>query len=214
MPNTSALKSIDSTFAITADRRRPPTVVQFAVQPARIIVDDAHYIKGETTMLWDRIRRWQWRAQNPTYLLALTGTPITRDPADFQRLLEHLNHLGAGWSSPLRPPATSTLQVLKRLTSNYNKTLARGLDTVAAGSESDQQQQQVFLSDLSALVLAFTLRRRRDDMFTGRPLSTVSIVPFDVVECPPPPQFAAHIENVFSSTKYKVQALLDERHAK
>ena len=216
LPNTSALKGIDSTFAVTANRRRPPTVVQFAVQPARIIVDEAHCIKGETTMLWDRIRRWQWRARSPTYLLALTGTPMTRDPTDFQRLLEHLNHPGAGWSSPLQPPATSTLQALKRLASDYNKTIARGLDA-AAGSELDQQQQQqqqVFLSNLSALVLAFTLRRRRDDMFAGQPLSTVPMVPFDVVECPPPAQFAAHIENIFSYAKDEVQALLDERHAR
>ncbi|KAH6641102.1 P-loop containing nucleoside triphosphate hydrolase protein [Chaetomium tenue] len=216
IPNTSAVKSIDSTFAVTADRRRPPTVVQFAVQPGRIIVDEAHCIKGETTMLWDRIRRWQWRARSPTYLLALTGTPMTRDPADFERLVEHLNHPGAGWSSPLRPPATSTLQALKRLTSHYNKTLARGLGAAAAGSESesDQQQQQAFLSDLSALVLTFTLRRRRDDIFAGAPLSTVPMVPFNVVDCPPPPQFAACIENIFSSTKDEVQALLDERHAR
>ncbi|KAK4243371.1 P-loop containing nucleoside triphosphate hydrolase protein, partial [Corynascus novoguineensis] len=214
IPNTSTLKSIDSIFAVTADRRRPPTVVQFAVQPARIIVDEAHCIKGETTMLWDRIRRWQWRARSPTYLLALTGTPMTRDPADFQRLLEHLNHPGAGWSSPLRPPPTSTLQALKRLTSHYNKTLTRGLDAAAAGSEPDQQQHQVFLSELSTLVRAFTLRRRRDDMFAGQPLSTVPMIPFDVVECPPPSQYAAYIENIFSSTKNEVQALLAERHAR
>lgn len=50
-------------------------------------------------------------------------------------------HPGAGWSSPLQPPATSTLQALKRLTSDYNKTIARGLNA-AAGSELDQQQQQ------------------------------------------------------------------------
>ena len=65
-----------------------------------------------------------------------------------------------------------------------------------------------------ALVLAFTLRRRRDDMFAGQPLSSVPMVPFDVVECPPPSQFAAHIENIFSSTKDEVKALLDERHAR
>ncbi|KAK4139117.1 P-loop containing nucleoside triphosphate hydrolase protein [Dichotomopilus funicola] len=215
MPNTSALKGIDSTFAVTADRRRPPTVVQFAVQPARIIVDEAHCIKGETTMLWDRIRRWQWRAQSPTYLLALTGTPMTRDPTDFQRLLEHLNHPGAGWSTPLQPPATSTLQALKHLTARYNQTLARGLNAAAiSGSESEQQQQRAFLSDLSALVLAFTLRRRRDGTFAGQPLSAVPMIPFDVVECPPPAQFAAHIENIFSTTKDEVQTLLNERHAR
>ncbi|KAK0627097.1 hypothetical protein B0T14DRAFT_493282 [Immersiella caudata] len=51
LPNTSALKGIDSTFAITGDHRKPPTMVQFAVQPARIIVDEAHCIKGKATML-------------------------------------------------------------------------------------------------------------------------------------------------------------------
>ncbi len=81
-------------------------------------MDEAYCIKGEATMLWDRIRRWQWRARSPTYLLALTGTPMTRGPADFQRLLEHLNHPGSGWSSPFQPPATSTLQTLKRLASD------------------------------------------------------------------------------------------------
>ncbi|KAK4446219.1 hypothetical protein QBC34DRAFT_428287 [Podospora aff. communis PSN243] len=213
LPTTSALKSIDSTFSITANRCKPPTVVQFAVQPARIIVDEAHRIKGEATMLWDRIRRWQWRARSPTYLLALIGTPMTRDPTDFQRLLEHLNHPGASWSSPLQPPATSTLQALKRLASDYNKTIARSLNATA-GSELDQQQQQVFLSNLSALVLAFTLCRRRDDMFAGQPLSAVPMVPFNVVECPPPDQFATDIENIFSYAKDEVQVLLDERRAR
>ena len=37
--------------SLSADRRQHPATVQFVVQPSRIIVDEAHCIKGETTML-------------------------------------------------------------------------------------------------------------------------------------------------------------------
>ena len=50
-------------------------------------------------------------------------------------------------------------------------------------------------------------------MFVGQLLSAVPMVPFDVVECPAPSQFATHIENIFSYAKDEVQALLDQRHA-
>ena len=93
LPATTAICNIQTTFAIRAPRRsnqRHSADIFFAIQPSKIIIDEVHRIKGRNTLVWKLVRRCQRRATSPMYLLAMSGTPITRDPGDLSGLVESL----------------------------------------------------------------------------------------------------------------------------
>lgn len=216
MPTTDAAKGIEDEFCAVVPRRngKPATKVKFAIQPSRVIVDEAHLIKNKKTKFWTRIRRWLRRSIQPTYLLGLSGTPMTRDPGDFGRFIDHIMEPGAGWSKPLRPPDGCTPKRLKQLVVRYNRSLAQGAKTPAGRVPGGQQQQPQddFSAELASMLSHFTLRRVRGTLFAGQRLGGgTPPVEYEVIDCRPPASHHAHVQAVIATTKGEVQRRLHDR---
>lgn len=119
LPASNGLSSIlEETRDIRPDPDDPTVSrdASFSVSPGLVVVDEAHIVKNETTILWKFVGRLTSRSRNPVFLVSITGTPLQIGPADLTSFVVSCLVIRAfHWGSPKSRPPGGREEARKRL---------------------------------------------------------------------------------------------------